>query len=364
MSHPPGSSYSAAGVNIEDEEVGLHRLTERLRRTWPAAGLPGAVQLDFGHYANVVEFAGHGLAISTDGVGSKVLIAQMMHRYDTIGVDCIAMNVNDLLCVGARPVSLVDYIAVEEANPDLIDALSRGLADGAAASRASIVGGEIAQMRDVIRGVRPGYGFDLAATAVGSVDLDKIIVGRALRPGDVIVGLASSGVHSNGLTLARKVLLSGEDAYSLDWRVPGTEVGLGEALLKPTEIYVEEIIELLDSGIEVHGLAHITSDGFLNLARLDAPVGYEIDALPEIPPIFRAIQDAGRVSDEEMCYVYNMGIGFCVMAPPSAVNQVMDVMGKHGRQAWPIGRVTEDPDRKVLLPGFGLIGQGKRFAKA
>jgi phosphoribosylformylglycinamidine cyclo-ligase len=258
---------------------------------------------------------------------------------------------------------MVDYIAVQEPKVDLIDELSKGLARGAKMSHISITGGEIAQMRDVIAGDRPSYGFDLAATAVGSVDLDKIIVGKDLQAGDVIIGIPSSGVHSNGLTLARKVFFK-DRHFALDWSVPRSDKNLGQELLEPTYIYVDEIVALFDRQIEVHGLAHITSDGFLNLPRLDAQVGYDIDELPEIPPIFRAIQDVGDVPDEEMYSVYNMGIGFCVIAPEHSAERVLGVLKEHGRNAQPIGHVTADGERHVHIRPANLVGQGKHFQKA
>ncbi len=361
MAETRSTTYRLAGVDIDEEDVGLNRLTDRLRKTWPANG-PGAVQLPFGQFANVVEFAGTGLAITTDGVGSKVLIAQRMGKYDTVGIDCVAMNVNDLLCVGARPISMVDYIAVQVPSPDLIDELSKGLAKGARISGISITGGEIAQLRDLITGDVEDYGFDLAGAAVGSVALDGIIYGKQLRAGDVIIGLESSGVHSNGLTLARKIFLK-DHSYTLDWPVPGTGRHLGDELLTPTNIYVREIVDLFDRGTEIHGLAHITSDGLLNLARLDAPVGFVIEELLPVPPIFHAIQEVGEIGDEEMFYVYNMGVGFCVIVPPDAVDEVLSVMQAHQRYAQPIGYVTDDPGKRVHIRQAKLVGQGKRFRK-
>lgn len=360
MAETRSTTYASAGVDTEQEQVGLDRLTDRLHKTWPAAGAFGEVLLPFGQFANVINFGGIGLAMTTDGVGSKVLIAEMLGKYDTLGIDCVAVNVNDLLCVGATPVSMVDYIAVQEPRVDLIDELSKGLLKGAKMSHISITGGEYAQLPDLIKGDRDGYGFDLAGTAVGSVPLDKLIYGQGLQAGDVIIGIPSSGIHSNGLTLARKVFLK-DHHYGLDWLVPGSDKTLGEELLEPTFIYVAEVVELFNKGVELHGLAHITSDGFLNLPRLDAKVGYDIDSLPEIPPIFSAIQQVGGIEDEEMYTAYNMGIGFCVIAPEHAAGQVLDILKRHGRDAQPIGRVTADPERKVFIRPAKLVGQGKHF---
>src|SRR5208283_5285774 len=233
------AAYREAGVDTDEAELGLSRLVERITRTWPHRGDFGAVQLPIGYFANVIDIGGTGLAISTDGVGTKAIIAQLMQRYDTIGIDCIAMNVNDLICVGARPVSLVDYIAVEHVDAQMLDAIAIGLAEGAEQAGISISGGETAQLEDIV------HGFDLGGTAIGTVPLDKIVTGRHLEPGDQVIGIESSGIHSNGLTLARKVLFKRERPLPLDYPLPGSGVPLGEELLRPTLIYVREIMEIL-----------------------------------------------------------------------------------------------------------------------
>src|SRR5215813_13170533 len=191
--------YQAAGVDTASAQSGLQRIIERIKATWPAPNALGAVKLDIGYFANVIDIGGVGLALCTDGVGSKTIIAQMMKRYDTIGIDCVAMNVNDAICVGARPISMVDYIAIEKADAGILGAIAKGLAEGAKQAGISISGGEISQLKEVIRGL------DLIGMAVGIVPLDRIIIGRDLAPGDLVIGLESSGIHSNGLTLARRV---------------------------------------------------------------------------------------------------------------------------------------------------------------
>jgi phosphoribosylformylglycinamidine cyclo-ligase len=191
--------YKAAGVDIGEADAGLRNIVKRITATWPKSGF-GAVKLPIGYFANVVDIGGIGLAISTDGVGSKAIVAQMVGRYDTIGIDCVAMNVNDLLCVGARPVSMVDCIAIDRADAAVLDGIAIGLTEGARQAGVSICGGEIAQLPDMVRG------FDLVGTAVGTVPLDRIMIGRDLEPGDAVIGVASSGIHSNGFTLARRVL--------------------------------------------------------------------------------------------------------------------------------------------------------------
>ena len=206
--------------------------------------------MDIGYFANVIDIGGIGLAICTDGVGSKSIIAQMMSRYDTIGIDCVAMNVNDAICVGARPISMVDYIAIEKADADILGAIAIGLAEGAKQAGISISGGEISPLKDVMRG------FDLVGMAVGIVPLDRIITGRDLAPGDVIIGLESSGIHSNGLTLARHVFFE-RAGLSIDHVFPELGTTLGEELLRPTLIYVPEILDIIEQcpdgkGVDQH----------------------------------------------------------------------------------------------------------------
>ena len=189
--------YKQAGVHTAEADAGLADIVRRIQGTWPNQGM-GQVRLPIGYFANVIEVDGIGIALCTDGVGSKTIIAEMMRKYDTIGIDCVAMNVNDMICVGARPLSLVDYIAVEHTDAAMLDAIGVGLCEGARLAQISISGGETAQLKDVVNG------FDLVGMAVGRVDLDKIISGQHVAEGDVVIGVRSNGVHSNGLSLARK----------------------------------------------------------------------------------------------------------------------------------------------------------------
>lgn len=348
--------YKTAGVDTAATQSGLHKIVERIKETWPSAGGIGAVKLDIGYFANVIDIGGIGLAICTDGVGSKSIIAQMMRRYDTIGIDCVAMNVNDLLCVGARPISLVDYIGVEQSDADMLGGIAIGLAEGAKQAGVSISGGEISPLKDVMRG------FDLVGTAVGIVPLDRIITGRDLIPGDVVIGLESSGIHSNGLTLARYIFFK-QGNLSIDQVLPELGISLGEELLRPTLIYVPEMLEIIDKVPTVKGLINITGDGLLNLPRVDAKVGFVIDNLPPVPPIFRLIQSHGGVSSAEMYQVYNMGVGFCVLANQKDRDAILSVLQRHGRRAQVIGRVIEDDSKGVYLPAQKLTGHGKEFCE-
>ncbi|MDD5559919.1 phosphoribosylformylglycinamidine cyclo-ligase [Candidatus Methylomirabilis sp.] len=365
--HPEGeASYLGAGVDVEREEQVLSRVIETVSETFAFVRGVGKPVLPIGFFANVIDLGhGMGLALSTDGVGTKLMVAERMRKFDTVGIDCVAMNVNDVLCVGARPTTFLDYIAVQQANPDLIDQLMQGLKEGARRAGVAICGGEIAQVREMLASEREGWGCDLVGMCVGHVPLDKVIVGRAVTPGDVIIGIRSSGIHSNGLTLARQVLFT-QNKYSVDTRFEELGRTLGEELLEPTLIYVPEVVEALERSLAINGLAHITSDGLLNLLRLDTKphaVGYVIDRFPPIPPIFSLIQKSGGIPDHEMFQVFNMGIGFCAVVAEADAESFVEIVKHHGREALQIGHVVSDPEQKVVIRPRGLVGQGNRFVK-
>ncbi len=286
-----------------------------------------------GHYASVIRIDERtGIALSTDGVGTKLMIAEELERWDSVGIDCVAMNVNDVICVGAEPLAMLDYIAVPTADAGICEEIGVGLARGAELAGIEIPGGELAQLGSLVSSV------DLSGTCVGTVDLDSIVDGAAVQPGDPVIGLPSSGIHSNGFTLARSAL----QGLSLE-EDPEGRLGrpLGEELLEPTEIYVKPVVELLRSEVEVRGLAHITSEGLGNLLRLAAEVGYEIDGPLAVPPIFELIRERGGVSDEEMHEVFNMGCGFCVVVAAEDESAALDLLRAHYPAAQRIGRATE-----------------------
>src|SRR5437667_5000696 len=251
--------YKETGVDTAEADAGLDRIIARVTRTWPPSGL-GRVVLPIGYFANVIELDGVGLALCTDGVGSKTIIADMMGKYDTIGIDCVAMNVNDMICVGAKPISMVDYIAVAQTDAAMLDAVAQGLCAGAEIAGISISGREAAQLKDLVKH------FDLVGMAVGRVALDTVIDGRHVREGDVVIGVKSSGIHSNGLSLARKAFFA-DHGYGIGHKFDELAVTLGEELLRPTDIYVREALEILGAVPGVHALINITGDGLLNLAR-------------------------------------------------------------------------------------------------
>jgi phosphoribosylformylglycinamidine cyclo-ligase len=358
-------SYRATGV-LDNTQLGLSALLGWVNRTkdFRPAGRRGHTVLDVGFFASVVDLGNNlGLALCTDGVGSKVLIAEMLQRYDTIGIDCVAMNVNDAICVGAEPVSFLDYIAIERATPRVLEEIGEGLYEGARLAGVTIVGGEISQLPDIIKGSEPGQGLDLVGMCAGIVPLDRIIVGRDVVPGDVIVGVRSSGIHSNGLTLARRALFD-QGKLELDQYVPQLGCKLGDELLRQTHIYVKPVLELLSSrDAAPRALVNITSDGFLNLARIDANVGFRIDSLPEPQPIFELIQTTGNVPAREMYGVFNMGIGFCLIVEDdvSRLRAVEEAFGEYKFETHIIGRVVADERKRVFLTKQHLVGEGDRF---
>jgi len=336
-------SYEDAGVKGQSEA--LSAVERHLRPTF-SFPTNGEVLTEFGHYASVIKLRSDlALALCTDGVGSKTIVASALNRYDTIAFDCVAMNVNDLLCVGARPLAMVDYLGVHTLDAGRADDLLAGL--GAAAKEAGIAvpGGEVAQLPEVIGSDGRSQGdptaFDLVGTCVGTLHPDELILGRAVELGDAIIGLASSGLHSNGYTLARRILLK-DGRMSLGGHVDELGRTLGEELLEPTAIYVRAVTALWDAGIETRGLAHITGDGYANLIRLEAGVGYELDALPEPQPVFGLIQQLGGIEDEEMFRVFNMGIGMVIITAPSEATRTLAILESSGQDARRIGTVVDE----------------------
>jgi phosphoribosylformylglycinamidine cyclo-ligase len=260
------------------------------------------------------------------------------------------MNVNDVVCVGADPIAVLDYLAVEEPDPEVAAQIAAGLRRGAEQAGVEIPGGELAVLPELIRGHPSPRGFDLLGFCVGLVELDRLVTGERVEPSDAIVGLPSSGVHSNGLTLARRAL---PDLLEAPAELGGPSVG--EALLEPTVIYVGAVRELVDSGLEVHGLAHITGDGLLNLLRLRSDVGYRIDAPLPRPAIFDLIATRGDVGEAELHEVFNLGCGFCCVVPAAEVDEAVGLLGAHHPGTAAIGEVTARAG-VVEVPAAGLAG--------
>jgi phosphoribosylformylglycinamidine cyclo-ligase len=354
----PGLTERGAGVApVGDALAALLRWVRPTFEYAPGAG----PRLDIGYFANVVPVAPNlGIAISTDGVGTKLLVAQAVGRFDTVGIDCVAMNVNDVLCVGARPVALVDYIALEHATPELLDALGRGLARGCELAGVSCPGGELAQVREMLRGVRPGSAVDLVGTAIGVVALDRIVAGDDVQAEDVLLGIESDGLHSNGFTLVRRTLERA--GLGVEARVPELGCTLAEELLRPTRIYVKPVLDVLDAGLPVRALAHVTGDGLFNLVRTARPVGFDIEHWPEPPPIFRLVQRLGDISDAEMYRAFNMGIGFALVVAPTGADAVRARLEAAALRVHVLGRATDDPERTIRFRPRGLVGRAGRFA--
>jgi len=357
-----GLSYSKAGVDTGLAASETQSLAKILAQTAAFRTDTGRAVLPNGYYASALRLTDDlALGLCTDGVGSKLLVAEMVGKYDTVGIDCIAMNVNDLVCIGAEPIALVDYIGIETLQPGVMEEVAKGLLEGARQSNIAIPGGETAQLPDIIRGAKPGHGIDLVGTAVGIVPMDRLNDGSRCEPGDVVIGVASSGVHSNGLTLARKALF---DAGGLkpDSMVESLGMTAAEALLTPTRIYVKDSLALWDSDVDLKALCHITGDGLLNLNRIAADVSFEIDALPAPHPIFDEIQQRGNVDTAEMYTVFNMGIGMCAVVPPADVDRTIEILREHDSNASVIGKVVEGAEKRVTLSALNLSGTGSRFA--
>ncbi|MEK7215105.1 MAG: phosphoribosylformylglycinamidine cyclo-ligase [Chloroflexota bacterium] len=354
-------TYSAAGVDTGQAENALSGLLGWLNQTFTFPGAVGRPVMENGFYANVHDLGnGLGVAFSTDGVGTKLLVAELLGRYDTVGIDCVAMNVNDILCVGARPIALVDYLAVQRVDGAMLEQLGRGLHEGARQAGVAIASGELAQIPEMLRG--SGTGFDIAAAAIGVVALDRIIDGSGIRDGDVVIGFRSSGLHSNGYTLARRVLL-GETP--LDEPLPALAgATLAQELLRPTLIYVKPVLAALEQTSGITGLAHVTGDSFLNLLRLRTACGFDLTTLPPPHPVFALIQRLGPVDPAEMYQVFNMGIGFCVVCRPDAADTVLGAAAAHGYEAQAIGHARSSMQGVVSLPAEGLVADRRGFRRA
>lgn len=320
-------TYSSSGVDVEKVK-GMHSaLWAKIGPTFEInRGKIGHPVKLFGHYGGIFRGSGRELyVIHTDGVGSKVLLAQQLGKFNTVGIDAIAMSANDILCMGAKPLVAVDYLALAKEDAELTDKLMDGLVAGAQEAGCAIVGGETAILPDIIKG--EGRPFDLAVTMVGFVDEGKLVIGAKMKEGDVIVGLESSGLHSNGYTLARRAL------DSKKW---------GAEMLIPTKIYVKCVLEML-AAADVHGLAHITGGAFSKLTRIGehSNVGFMLDNMPSPAPIFEALAKSVG-SDYEMYRTFNMGVGMCVVCGKKDANAIIGIAKKHGIGATIIGSVTKE----------------------
>jgi phosphoribosylformylglycinamidine cyclo-ligase len=317
-----GETYRAAGVDIDLVEEAIGALTGKVtfRREGPFGMLGGV-----GHYAGLIDFGEHVLALTTDGVGTKMLVADRLRDWRTVGIDCIAMNANDLFVMNVEPVAFVDYIATDRLSVEKMGQIGEGLNEGARLANLNLVGGETAQLPGLVKGL------DLAGTCLGVQEREKVLTGEKIVPGDCIVGVPSSGIHSNGLSLARRVV---EKAGGYDERLPdGTP--LGRALLTPTRIYREALDVCRRT--EVHGMCHVTGSGLLNFPRLSR-FGFEFtDPLP-VPPVFTWLQEEGEIDPVEMYRTFNMGMGFAYILPEDEAGEIR----RHIPGSQVVGRVVRD----------------------
>src|SRR4051794_1247045 len=346
-------AYAAAGVDTDQADRAVDALVGVLGRI--ELDRPSASVLASGHYASVLRVAPNlGIAMSTDGVGSKIVVAEQADRLETVGIECIEMNVNDLVWAGAEPIAMLDYLAVEQADPDALARIGEGLRVGAQAANVEIPGGELAVLPELIRGHPSPHGFDLCGTAIGTVALNAVVTGDAAQPGDALVGVPSSGLHSNGYTLARRALLE-DGGLGLD-DTPELLRGasVADALLEPTVIYVRAVLDLLRSGVEVRGLAHITGGGLLNLLRLGpGRLGFAIESPLPAPAVFDLVAERGGVPPAEMWEVFNMGCGFVAVVPEAAADEAASVLAARHPGAARIGTVTGAADT-ATVPSLGV----------
>ena len=300
-------SYADAGVDIDLEATAITSLIKNL--TFRRTGSPRMTG-KVGHYAGLLEFGDYVLALTTDGVGTKMLVADMMQDWTTVGIDCVAMNVNDLFVMNLEPVAFVDYIATDRLSVEKMAQIGVGLNEGARQSNIDIVGGETATLRGLVNGI------DLAGTCLGIQKKDRVVTGENIKPGDVIIGVPSTGIHSNGLTLARRVV---EEHADYKTRLFDKKT-LGEELLTPTRIYAESL--RVAKRCTIHGMCHITGGGLLNFKRL-SPLGFHFTDPINPPEIFTWIQKMGGIDTVEMYRTFNMGMGYAYIVPGSSVDCVI-----------------------------------------
>ena len=317
------NAYREAGVDIDLEATAIKSLIKNL--TFRRKGT-GTMMGSVGHFAGLIDFGDMALALTTDGVGTKMLVADRMQDWSTVGIDCIAMNVNDLYVMNVEPVAFVDYIATDKLSVEKMAQIGIGLNEGARLANIDIVGGETASLRGLVNGL------DLAGTCLGMQKKDKIISGSTIRPGDKIVGIPSTGVHSNGLSLARAVV---EKYADYEEKLNGGKT-LGQELLIPTRIYHESL--KVSAACTVNGMCHVTGGGLLNFKRLSG-YGFRFDAPITPPAIFSWIQKTGDISLEEMYRTFNMGMGYAYLVPEKSVACIRKMV----KGAQVVGEVVEEP---------------------
>jgi phosphoribosylformylglycinamidine cyclo-ligase len=341
-------AYKQAGVDIAAGNEAVERMKKHVKKTFrpevltELGGFGGLFGLNKDKYEEPVLVSG------TDGVGTKLKIAFAMDKHDTIGIDAVAMCVNDIIVQGAEPLFFLDYLACGKVEPAKIEAIVKGISDGCIQSGCALIGGETAEMP----GMYQGDEYDIAGFTVGIVDKKKIIDGSSIAPGDVVLGLASSGIHSNGFSLVRRLLLE-QAGYSLDQALPELDgKKLGDVVIEPTRIYVKSVLELINR-VTVKGMAHITGGGFIeNIPRVlpeGVNVNVEYGSWP-IQPIFKLMQEKGNITNRDMFTTFNMGVGMVVVVPADQAEQALSIARELGEEAYQIGIVTEG-SRVVTFTG-------------
>ncbi|QKE74825.1 phosphoribosylformylglycinamidine cyclo-ligase [Arthrobacter citreus] len=331
------NAYKQAGVDIEAGYEAVNRMKKHVQKTMRQevlgglGGFGGMFDLSKFNYKEPVLVSG------TDGVGTKLKLAFQMDRHDTIGIDAVAMCVNDIVVQGAEPLFFLDYLAVGKAVPERIEHIVKGVSDGCIQAGCSLIGGETAEMP----GFYPEDEYDIAGFAVGIADKSKLVTGLSIKEGDFLLGISSNGIHSNGYSLVRKVLLE-KGGLALDQHIDQLGHTLGEELLRPTKIYVKPILNVLKK-TEVKGMAHITGGGFIeNIPRmLPEGIGAEIDygSWP-IQPIFDLLEEIGELKREEMFNIFNMGIGMVLAVSEENLHEIINLLEEDGEKVFIIGRTT------------------------
>ena len=345
MNNSKSESYAAAGVDITAGYKAVELMKSHVARTKTAGA-----DIDIGGFGGLFmpDLAGMKkpvLVSGTDGVGTKLKMAFLMDKHDTVGIDCVAMCVHDVICCGAKPLFFLDYIACGKNFPEKIARIVSGVAEGCVQSGAALIGGETAEMP----GFYPIDEYDLAGFAVGIVDAEKVIDNKSMKPGDVVIALPSSGVHSNGFSLVRKVF----DVENTDIKAPVAELGgksVGETLLTPTKIYVKPMVALFEQ-VKVKGVSHITGGGFYENIPRSIPdgLGAKIDkSAVRVLPIFELLAKVGNIPERDMFNTFNMGVGMSVVVAPEDADRALEILKANGEDAYVIGSIIES-DEKIIL---------------
>jgi phosphoribosylformylglycinamidine cyclo-ligase len=345
MNNSRSEAYAAAGVDITAGYKSVELMKKHIRKT----AVPGVCE-DVGGFGGLFEPALSGmekpvLVSGTDGVGTKLKIAFLMDKHDTVGIDCVAMCVNDIICCGAKPLFFLDYIACGRNIPERIEQIVKGVCEGCVQAGCALIGGETAEHP----GLMPEDEYDLAGYSTGIVDKAKIIDNKTMRAGDIVIALPSSGVHSNGFSLIRRVF----DVENADLKAPVAELdgkSLGETLLEPTKIYVKPVLALLKE-VSVKGISHITGGGFYENIPRSIPdgLGARIEKNRiRVLPVFRLIAEKGGISERDMFNTYNMGVGMSVVVPAAEADKALRILKEHGVDAYPIGEIIENEDKITI----------------